>query len=126
MPAQTTSPQTMSPQTMSPQTLAPAADSFGSTARPVARPLTDRLEEIVESWAKSQYDLVTLAAEFADSAEWVLTGFAHGSSLVGDHCRCRALHIPESGSGSAANSKICLRSRTRSKPVRFPTARSEH
>ena len=33
------------------------------------RPVTDRLEEIVESWAKSQYELVTFAAAFADSPE---------------------------------------------------------
>ena len=47
--------------------------SFVSGTRPLRPPhLRARLEEIVETWAKSQYELVTLAAEFADSPEWAL------------------------------------------------------
>jgi hypothetical protein len=38
------------------------------------RPFTDQLEDVVESRAASQYELVRLAAEFADSPEWILTG----------------------------------------------------
>ncbi len=41
---------------------------------PSPHPLTDQLEEVVETWAQSHYELVTLAAEFADSPEWILTG----------------------------------------------------
>jgi len=66
------------------------AGSFVSTTRPV----TDRLQEVVESWAKSQYELVTLAAEFADSPEWILTGSptaAHWLAIIADvePCTCR-------------------------------------
>ena len=49
-----------------------AADSFVSGTRP--RPLTNRLEAVVHTWATSQYELVTLAAAFADSPERALTG----------------------------------------------------
>lgn len=58
-----------------------------------ARPLTDQLEEIVETWAKSQYELVTLAAEFADSPEWILTGSptaAHWLAIIADVQPCTA------------------------------------
>ena len=57
------------------------------------RPKTDRLEEIVESWAKSQYELVTLAAEFANSPEWILTGSptaAHWLAMIADVEPCTA------------------------------------
>jgi hypothetical protein len=58
-------------------------DSFVSSARP----LTDRLEDIIETWATSHYELVTLAAEFADSPEWILTGSptpAHWLAIIAD------------------------------------------
>jgi len=58
-----------------------------STTRPMARPLTVRLEKVVESWARTQFELVTLAAEFADSPEWILTGSptaAHWLAIVAD------------------------------------------
>jgi len=64
------------------QTTFPPENSFSS-----ARPLTDRLEEVVESWARTQYELVTLAAEFADSPEWLLTGSptaAHWLAIIAD------------------------------------------
>lgn len=57
------------------------------------RPLTDRLEDVVETWARSQYELVTLAAEFADSPEWVLTGSAtaaHWLAIIADVEPCTA------------------------------------
>lgn len=57
------------------------------------RPLTDQLEDIVESWAKSHYELVTLAAEFADSPEWILTGSptaAHWLAIIADVEPCTA------------------------------------
>ena len=58
------------------------------------RPLTDQIEDVVESWATSQYELVTLAAEFADSPEWILTGSptaAHWLAIIADvePCTCR-------------------------------------
>jgi len=57
------------------------------------RPLTRRLEEIVETWAKSHYELVTHAAEFADSPEWVLTSAptaAHWLAGIADIEPCTA------------------------------------
>jgi hypothetical protein len=56
--------------------------------------LTDQIEDVVESWATSQYELVTLAAEFADSPEWILTGSptaAHWLAIIADvePCTCR-------------------------------------
>jgi len=68
---------------------AAAAQNDGSGTRP----LTDRLEEVVETWARSQYELVTLAAEFADSPEWVLTGSptpAHWLAIIADVEPCTA------------------------------------
>ena len=58
-------------------------DSFVSGTRP----LTDRLEDIIETWATSHHELVTLAAEFADSPEWMLTGSptpAHWLAIIAD------------------------------------------
>ncbi len=43
-------------------------------------PLATKLRETADVWAKSQYELVVLAAEFADSGEWVLVGFDPGGS----------------------------------------------
>jgi hypothetical protein len=46
-----------------------------------------RIEEVVENWATSQYELVTLAAEFADSPDWILTGSptaAHWLAIIAD------------------------------------------
>ena len=44
------------------------AVSGGAGTRPLAAALT----ETAKRWADSQHQLVTLAAEFADSNEWVL------------------------------------------------------
>lgn len=57
------------------------------------RPLTDRLEDVVETWAQSHYELVTLAAGFADSPEWILTGSptaAHWLAAIADVEPCTA------------------------------------
>ncbi len=57
------------------------------------RPLADQLEEVVEVWAVSQYELVTLAAEFADPPERILTGSptaAHWIAIVADIEPCTA------------------------------------
>ncbi len=39
-----------------------------------ATPLRERLRDTAKIWARSQHELVTLAAEFADSGEWLLDG----------------------------------------------------
>lgn len=57
------------------------------------RPLGDRLEEIIETWARSQYELVMLSAEFADAREWVLMGSptaAHWLATAADVETCTA------------------------------------
>ena len=72
-------------------------DSVVSATRPLARPLTDRLEEIIDTWATSHYELVTLAAEFADSPEWVLTGSptpAHWLAIIADVEPCTTREWP--------------------------------
>ncbi len=38
-------------------------------------PLADRLRDVVDSWARGQYDLVVLSAEFADTIEWIADGW---------------------------------------------------
>lgn len=61
--------------------------SFVSGTRPQSLELADRLEQIVENWSQSQYELVVLSAEFADSPEWVLTGSptaAHWLAIIAD------------------------------------------
>lgn len=68
----------------------PSSSSSSSSAQnrgSGTRPLTERLEEVVETWAQSQFELVTLAAQFADSPEWVLTGSptaAHWLAIIAD------------------------------------------
>lgn len=37
-------------------------------------PLKERLRDTAKIWARSQHELVTLAAEFADSGEWLVDG----------------------------------------------------
>lgn len=57
------------------------------------RPLTDQLAEVIDLWARSQYELVTLSAQFADSPEWILTGAptaAHWLASVADVEPCTA------------------------------------
>gem|GEM_PF-5932750 len=66
---------------------------FESGTRPRPQSLTDRLESVVETWAKSQHELVTLAAAFADSPEWILTGSptpAHWLAIIADVEPCTA------------------------------------
>ena len=55
--------------------------------------LTDRLEEVVATWARSQYELVMLSAEFADSPKWIVTGSptpAHWLAIIADVEPCTA------------------------------------
>ena len=65
-----------------------------SSTRPRASPsLTDQLEAVVATWAQSHCDLVALAAEFADSPEWILTGSptaAHWLAIIADVEPCTA------------------------------------
>lgn len=57
------------------------------------RTLTDQLESVIDNWATSQYELVTLAAAFAKSPEWILTGAptpAHWLAASADVQPCTA------------------------------------
>ena len=47
-------------------------------------PLATRLRETAGVWARSQYELVMLAAEFADSGEWALDGSPTAASWLAD------------------------------------------
>ena len=47
-------------------------------------PLKDRLRDTARVWARSQYELVTLAAEFADSGEWLLDGSTSAAAWLAD------------------------------------------
>ena len=47
-----------------------------------ATPLRDRLRDTAAIWARSQYELVTLAAEFAESGEWMLDGSTTAASWL--------------------------------------------
>lgn len=49
-----------------------AGANSGVLARAGTRPLGSELVEVARRWADSQYRLVVLAAQFADSVEWVL------------------------------------------------------
>lgn len=58
-----------------------------------ARPLSDRLREITAVWARSQHQLVVVAAEFAESGEWAFDGSptaAHWLASVADVEICTA------------------------------------
>lgn len=68
-----------------------SAISDGSATRP--RGLADQLEAVIETWSNSHFDLVTLAAEFADSPEWIVTGSptaAHWLAAIADIEVCTA------------------------------------
>lgn len=59
----------------------------------IDQPVADRLIQAVEAWARSQVDLVTAAAEFADSPHWHLTGArtpAHWLASIADVEPCTA------------------------------------
>ena len=45
-------------------------------------PLATQLRETVGVWSRSQYELVVLAAEFADSGEWVFDGAPTAASWI--------------------------------------------
>ena len=119
-------------------TLSPGPTSQVDSFVSGTRPLTDRLEEIIETWATSHYELVTLAAEFADSPEWILTGSptpAHWLAIIADVEPCttrewirigrrpEGVVDPEESASKAQRSKPDY-PRTRSKPARSPTPRS--
>jgi len=74
--------------------LVSSPDSVVAGTRPRASAsLTDQLEAVVETWAQSHCDLVALAAEFADSPEWILTGSptaAHWLAIIADVEPCTA------------------------------------
>ena len=56
-------------------------------------PITARLTHLAHVWAQSQYELVTLAAELADSPEWILAGSptpAHHLAAIADIEPCTA------------------------------------
>lgn len=70
-------------------------DSYVSTvfSAPDARPLSSELHEIVHAWASSQHRLVVVAADFADSVEWVAAGSptaAHWLAAAADVEPCTA------------------------------------
>ncbi len=55
--------------------------------------LSDRLAVVARNWAAAQHELVTLAAELADSAEWILAGSptpAHHLAAIADVEPCTA------------------------------------
>ena len=57
------------------------------------RPLVDRLHDAARTWASSQHALIVLAAEFADSIEWVTAGSptpAHWLAEAADIETCTA------------------------------------
>ncbi len=61
--------------------------------RSETRPLTDQLRDAARTWASSQHALIVLAAEFADSVEWVLDGSptaAHWLADVADVEACNS------------------------------------
>lgn len=62
-----------------------------STTTTTDRPIAHRLRRAASLWARSQHELVTLAADFADSGEWVLDGSptaAHWLAAVADVETC--------------------------------------
>ncbi len=52
--------------------------------RPPQSTLATQLRDTVGVWSRSQYELVMLAAEFADSGEWVLDGSPTAASWLSD------------------------------------------
>ncbi len=58
----------------------------GTTTQPTG-PLSAQLLETIDLWSRSQWQIIAAAAEFADSAEWVLAGSptpAHWLAAVAD------------------------------------------
>ena len=49
-------------------------------------PLAEQLVALADLFARSQYQLVVVAAEFADSAEWVLAGAPNAARWLADAC----------------------------------------
>ena len=73
--------------------MATSSNSSPATSTDSTRPLADQLEQIIATWARSQYELVVTAAEFADSPEWILTGSptpAHWLAAIADIQPCTA------------------------------------
>lgn len=66
-----------------------SSGSFFSDTRPLMR----QLEAVVETWARTHHELVRLAAEFADSPDWIVTGAptpAHWLASIADVETCTA------------------------------------
>ncbi len=55
-----------------------------------ATPLKDRLRDTAKIWARSQHELVTLAAEFADSGEWLLDRSTTAAGWLADVAQVEA------------------------------------
>ncbi len=49
---------------------------------PVDRPLTRRLDDALTTWSTSQRTIIGLAADFADSGEWMATGAASAAHWI--------------------------------------------
>ncbi len=47
-------------------------------------PLADRLRNTAQIWARSQHELVCLAAEFADSGEWLVAGASSAAAWLAE------------------------------------------
>ncbi|MCB0997200.1 MAG: hypothetical protein KDB21_19030 [Acidimicrobiales bacterium] len=57
------------------------------------KPISDRLVVLARRWAQSQYELVMLAVELADSSEWLVAGSstpAHYLAALADVEACTA------------------------------------
>lgn len=73
--------------------VAKAGASDSPLVGPGTRPLAAQLRHVARIWADSQYRLVMLAAEFADSHEWVIAGSptpAHWLAHTADVEACTA------------------------------------
>jgi hypothetical protein len=68
----------------------PPAETRSVTTRPRTRassgPIAKQLLALIDVFARSQRELVVVAAEFADSAEWVLAGATNPARWLADAC----------------------------------------
>ena len=74
-------------------TAATAPDAATDTTEGTDAPLSDQLRHVITLWSRSQRRLVVLAAEFADSTEWVIAGAptaAHWLAEAADVETCTA------------------------------------
>ena len=95
-----------------------------SKATKADRRLSGEVRRHAAVWARSQYQLVVVAAEFADSGEWALDGSptaAHWLAAVADVETCTTREWIRIG---RCLEECCPRPRTRSPPGNSPTPRS--